>query len=181
MIKGGKVPESFIDNINKFRQKDINARWTQKNNQNYFGYKNHIGIDVKHKLIRSYKITSANVSDINCFDDLFRAKNTDKKIWADSAYFSTEKEHQLEEEGYESRIISRNKNKLSACSEKSRENTRRSKIRVRVEHVFGFITNTMRTELIRGVGILRASTKLGLTNLIYNFCRFEQLTRLGIA
>ena len=121
------------------------------------------------------------MSDIHCLDVLLSSDNPDKKIWADSAYFSAEKEQQLKEQGYESRITSRNEKHLEQQSEKTRENTRRSKTRVRVEHVFGFITNTIGVKIIRGVGIARVRAKLGLINLVYNFSRFEQLGRLGVA
>lgn len=181
IIKEGKIPKSFSENKNMLRQKDVDARWTKKNNQNYYGYKNHVAIDVKYKIIRKYQITSANISDINCFDSLLDDNNPDKKVWADCAYYSDQKEQLLKNKGYESRIISRNKKNLALWSDKARENTRRSKIRVRVEHVFGFMKNTMRAEIIRGVGIVRVSAKLKLTNLVYNLCRFEQLNRLGMA
>lgn len=45
------------------RQKDIDARWTKKRGHHYYGYKNHINVDVKHKLIRRYQVTSAEVHD----------------------------------------------------------------------------------------------------------------------
>ena len=32
-------------------------RWTKKHGQNFYGYKNHIGVDRKHKLIRRYAET----------------------------------------------------------------------------------------------------------------------------
>ena len=181
VIKEGDIPASFTENKNKLRQKDIDARWTKKNHQNYYGYKNHIGVDVKYKIIRNYVVTPANMSDIHCLDALLNSDNPDKKIWADSAYFSAEKEQQLQEKGYESRIISRNKKHLGQWTDKARENTRRSKTRVRVEHVFGFIANTIGARIIRGVGIARMTAKLGLINLVYNFSRFEQLNRLGVA
>ena len=180
VIKEGKVPESFFENKHKLRQKEVDARWTKKNHQNYYGYKNHLGVDVKHKIIRKYQVTPANISDIHCFDFLLDKSNQDKMVWADSAYYSAENEQQLEEKGYESRIISRNKKHLALWSAKARENTRRSKIRVRVEHVFGFMKNSMRAELVRCIGIMRVSARLGLINLVYNFCRFEQLNRLGV-
>ena len=180
-IKEGQLPESFSENKNKLRQKDIDARWTKKNYQNYYGYKNHIGVDVKYKMIRNYVVTPANMGDINCLDVLLDKDNLDKKIWAVSAYFSAEKEQQLQEKGYISRIISRHKKSLGQRSEKARENTRRSKIRVRVEHVFGFIANTVGARIVRGIGIARVAAKLGLINLVYNLSRFEQLSRLGVA
>jgi len=181
LIKEGKIPESFTENEHMLRQKDVDARWTKKNHQNYYGYKNHIGVDAKYKIIRKYQITSANISDIHCLDDLLNTPNPDKKVWADSAYFSAEKESQLQENGYESRIICRKKKHLFLACEKARENTRYAKIRARVEHVFGFMANTMRAKIIRGIGMARVSVKLGLMNLVYNFCRFEQLNRLGVA
>ena len=51
-IKAGKKVKSW--NKPKRRQKDIDARWTKKNGKAYFGYKNHISIDVEHKFIRYY-------------------------------------------------------------------------------------------------------------------------------
>ncbi len=50
-----------------------------------------------------------------------------------------------------------------------------------MEHVFGFIVNTMGAKIIRGIGIARVTAKLGLINLVYNLNRFEQLGRLGVA
>ena len=45
-------------------QKDIDARWTQKRGKNYFGYKNHIEVDVQLKIIRDYRITDAAVHNM---------------------------------------------------------------------------------------------------------------------
>ncbi|MFA0813840.1 transposase, partial [Microbulbifer epialgicus] len=45
------------------RQKDLDARWTKKNNERYYGYKDHVCIDNKQKLIREYEVTSAEVHD----------------------------------------------------------------------------------------------------------------------
>ena len=56
---------------NKQRQKDIQARWTKKNGKSFFGYKNHISIDAKHKLILRFEVTSADVHDSKVFDQLW--------------------------------------------------------------------------------------------------------------
>ncbi len=47
-----------------------------------------------------------------------------------------------------------------------------------VEHVFGFIENSMGGKFIRTIGIARAKVKIGFINLIYNVCRYEQLCRI---
>jgi transposase len=50
-IKQGRVPEEFKQNPHKHSQKDTDARWTKKNRQSFFGYKNHVKEDAKNKLI----------------------------------------------------------------------------------------------------------------------------------
>lgn len=49
----------------KKRQKDTDARWVKKNGKNFYGYKNHIQVDVKHKFVRDYEVTDASVHDSN--------------------------------------------------------------------------------------------------------------------
>src|SRR5678816_4043484 len=56
-IKAGKTPEGWEKQPAKNAQKDKDARWTKKNDKSFYGYKNHIGIDRKHKLIRRYTET----------------------------------------------------------------------------------------------------------------------------
>ena len=49
--------------------------------------------------------------------------------------------------------------------------------RTRVEHVFGFMEQSMRGLYIWSVGLPRATGILGLINLTYNIFRYEQLIR----
>ena len=88
-IKAGQIPEDWSEQ--KKRQKDTDARWTKKNGQNYYGYKSHIDVDVKHKLIRDYEVTPASVHDSQVFEDLLDEDNSSRDVWADSAYRSEEK------------------------------------------------------------------------------------------
>jgi IS5 family transposase len=64
-IKEGQTPESFTANPHKLAQKDVDARWTKKNNTSFFGYKNHVKEDAKSKLITKYMVTDASVHDSN--------------------------------------------------------------------------------------------------------------------
>ena len=61
--------------------------------------------------------------------------------------------------------------------EQKERNRRKSKIRCRIEHVFGFITVSMHGLTVRSIGIKRAEFNIGLTNLVYNFCRYTILKR----
>lgn len=173
-VKEGEVPQDWQENPNKLRQKDVEARWTKKNAQNYYGYKNHINVDPAYKIIRKFAVTPASQADITCLNDLLDENNPDKKIWADSAYRSEAVEAQLKENGYESRIHFKPKKGGWIKSEEKRWNYRYSKIRVRIEHVFGFITNTMKGSFVRTIGLARAHFKIGMNNLMYNFCRYKQ-------
>lgn len=121
-------------------------------------------------------MTSANVHDSQVVDDILLDENNND-IYADSAYRSQEIEESLKEKGLRSRIHRKgNRNKpLSAREELS--NKLKSKKRVRVEHIFGLIKGTMNGRLIRTIGLKRAETKIGLTNLVYNMKRFAFLSR----
>ncbi len=56
-----------------------------------------------------------------------------------------------------------------------RENRARSRIRARVEHVFGHQVKAMRQTLVRGIGLARVRTRMALANLAYNMSRLVQL------
>ncbi len=179
-IKAGKTPESFETNVYKMRQKDVDARWTKKLGEVYYGYKDHVRVDVKHKLIRDYEVTAASSADINSLLSLLREEDgNEAKLWADSAYCSEETAKTLKEKGWTNRIISKFHRVECIGSPIDRENRRRAKVRKRVEHVFGFMENSMGGKIVRTIGIVRAKAKIGLMNLGYNICRYEQLCRLG--
>ena len=60
-------------------------------------------------------------------------------------------------------------------------NQTRSKVRVRVEHVFGAQSNDMGGPLIRSIGLVRAKARIGLRNLACNMRRAVQLDHLDAA
>ncbi|GBE07808.1 transposase DDE domain protein [bacterium BMS3Abin11] len=182
-IKENDVPEDW--DSHKRRQKDTDARWTQKNGKHSYGYKNHISIDNGHKLIRDYDVTEANVHDSNVhdsnvFDELLDEGNSNKDVWADSAYRSTEQEASLKKAGYRSKVQRKGcKNKKLTNWEKQGNHTR-SKTRCRVEHVFGAQSN-LRKKAIRSIGRVRARTEIGMMNLVYNMRRFCYLERMSVS
>jgi len=90
--------------VRRRAQKDKDARWTKKNDQSFYGYKNHVGVDRKHKIIRRYAETDASVHDSQKLDEVLDKSNTSNEVWADSAYRSAEMEAKLKEQGYKSRI-----------------------------------------------------------------------------
>lgn len=175
-IKEGKTPEEWDrpENVSKIRQKDTDARWMTKNKERHFGYKDHVKVDADSKLITAYSVTDASIHDSQELIELIDEK--DQVLYADSAYSGNpiadklpkEIKNQIHEKGYRNRPLS---------EEQKAENKRKSRIRARIEHVFGYITGSLHGITVRSIGIARAKFNIGLTNLIYNLCRYEILTR----
>ncbi len=53
-----------------------------------FGYKNHLGIDRRHRLIRRWTVTDAARYDGALLPELIDRNNTASDVWADTAYRS---------------------------------------------------------------------------------------------
>jgi IS5 family transposase len=180
-IKAGETPKGWEEQPAKNAQKDKDARWTKKNDKSFYGYKNHIGIDRKHKLIRRYAETDASVHDSQKLDAVLDKSNTGSEVWADSAYRSAESEATLKAKGYKSRIHRRGARNHPLCKRQQAANTTRSRVRARVEHIFGDQHNAMGGKFVRTIGMARARTKIGLMNLVYNMRRLVVLARVAAA
>ena len=177
-IKNGQGKDLWNDNPHKKSHKDIDARWTKKNNENFYGYKNHAKVDAKSKFINTYRVTDASVHDSQALDALLNEKDKAQPLYADSAYTGEDQENvitqykmknEVHEKGYRNRPLTEVQNA---------NNKIKSKTRVRVEHVFGFMEQSMNGLYLRCVGLVRATGIIGLINLTYNLFRFEQIKRL---
>jgi len=172
-IKEGQIPEGWSEN--KKRQKDTDARWTKKNGKTYYGYKNHIEIDAKHKFVRRYAITDAAVHDSNVFEELLDQKNSCRDVWADSAYRSQDKLEKLAKQGFREHLQRKGCRNKKLTQRELQGNHTRSKIRSRVEHIFGVQSQRAGCLIVRVIGLTRAAAKIGLRNLAYNIDRFSLL------
>jgi IS5 family transposase len=85
-LQAGRTPAGWKHKPAKVRQKDRDARWTKKHGRSFFGYKNHVNADAKHKLIRHYAVADAAVHDSQELDGLLDKGNTCNDVFADSAY-----------------------------------------------------------------------------------------------
>lgn len=173
-IKAGDVPEEWNGTPRKKCQKDTDARWAKKNKEIHFGYKNHVKVDSKTKLIENFDVTDASVHDSNVFIDLLN-RDRDGYVWADSAYRSQKISDDLENMRIENMVHEKGYRNNPLNEEQKQQNTKKSKVRARVEHIFGFIANSMGADWIRTIGIERASRCVGITNFTYNLFRFSQL------
>ena len=185
-IKNEEIPEEWRKA--KASQKDTDARWTKKGNKSYYGYKDHINVDVEHKIIREYEVTAANVHDSQVFEKIVGSPDSDSaeqwakegsterpKVYADSAYSSEKIMTYLDEKGMEARICSKGSRGKALNEEEKEKNREKSRIRCRVEHVFGSMYQKARDQIMRSIGMVRAKTQIGLRNLVYNMTRYSYL------
>jgi IS5 family transposase len=171
----GTAPEEWKEKRNKLSQKDIDARWTKKNSTNYFGYKNHVKADKKTKLIEEYLVTDASVHDSQTIEELLTEKDKGQEIYADSAYTGKEQEKIYKDKNVIARMNEQQYRSKPLTEEQKANNKEKSKVRARVEHVFGFVENSMHGSFVRTIGMARAKAKIGMMNITYNIFRCVQL------
>ncbi len=176
-IKNGEIPSSWKTNENKLEQKDTDARWTKKNNVAFYGYKNHVKCEQKNKFITGYEVTDASVHDSQPMPDLLKVEDEGQPVYADSAYVGEDLNIKLvADKKVKPVIIEKGYRSNPLTEEQKASNKEKSKVRVRVEHIFGFIENSMNGSTIKTIGIKRAKSLIGLMNLTYNIFRKVQLT-----
>tara|TARA_Y100000294_G_scaffold164039_1_gene170468 strand:+ start:84 stop:1130 length:1047 start_codon:yes stop_codon:yes gene_type:complete len=179
-IKNGEGDNLWNDKPNKKKHKDIDARWTKKNGETFYGYKNHAKVDNRSKFINTYTVTDASVHDSQALDDLLDEKDKDQDLHADSAYTGEEQDKIVAKYEMKNKVHEKGYRNKPLTDEQKASNTKKSKIRARVEHVFGFMEQSMNGLVLKSVGMVRAAGIIGLINLTYNLFRYEQIKRLNI-
>jgi transposase, IS5 family len=177
-IKSGEGDDLWNDKPNKKHHKDIDAQWTQKNGENFYGYKNHAKVDTKSKFINKYAVTDASVHDSQPLDDLLTERDSGQDLNADSAYTGEKQEETIAKYNMNNQVNEKGYRNKPLTEAQKASNRIKSKTRARVEHVFGFMEQSMHGLFIRSVGIVRAMGIIGLINLTYNLFRYEQVIRL---
>ena len=156
---------SSTKNADKARDPDMHQ--TRKGQQWYFGMKLHIGVDSQSGLTHHAVVTAANVHDKHPLPDLLHGN--EQRVYGDSAYAS-QKEliHSAapKAKDFTNQRTRRNGVVNEALKAKNRN---KSKIRSRVEHVFGVVKRLWGFGKVRYRGLqknaTRAFTALALANI----------------
>ena len=141
-----------------------------------FGYKDHISIDQGRGFIRKWEVTDASRYDGYELENLIDPDNSASIVWGlrclgNTAYGSKANRKMLEQRGLKAHIHTRKPKGVPMSEQAAKANSKRSKIRAFVEHPFAHLKGPMRL-FIRTIGIDRATTKIGMANLAYNFRRY---------
>ncbi len=172
-IKEGHQPKDWSPD--KAKQKDTDADWTTKNGKSRFGYKNHIKVDKGSKLITNFEVTSSSVHDSQMIESLLEQTDSHHELYGDSAYRSEQIEQRLKERKIKSRIHKKGYRNKPLKEVDQKINTNKSKIRARVEHVFGDMHQTMGRVIVRQIGMARNVAAITMMNIAYNMRRSTYL------
>lgn len=177
-IKRGEVPDGWEQDPKRLSHKDIDARWTKKNQQTFYGYKNHANVDLESKLIVRAEVTDAAVHDSQALDSVTR--EGDAETWLDAGYVGPACEAVLAGKGIPAKVCEKGTRKHSLTAKQKRSNRAKSRKRCRVEHVFGYMTMNMKAMVKRYIGLKRNRASIIFCNLVYNIARTEQIIRLKL-
>jgi IS5 family transposase len=202
LAMGGQVIDATVvaaprqklsdDEKAKRRQKDTDARWAIKRGRckrseasemeasemkapgaeiavPIFDYKNHAGVDRCFGFIRRWCTTSAAAHDSRPFEGLLDPNNTGAKVWAGTAYRSKRNEAAMRKR----RLISQAPGQAFSAASRP---CQRGAIAggSAVEQVFAEQKHRMKL-FVRMISTARATVKIGMANLDYNFQRLAWL------
>lgn len=156
---------SSTKNADKARDPEMHQ--TRKGQQWYFGMKLHIGVDSQSGLAHSAVVTAANVHDKHPLPDLLHGN--EKRVYGDSAYAS--QKGLIRSKAAKAKDFTNQRSRRNGIiNEETRsKNRNKSRIRARVEHVFGVVKRLWGFGKVRYRGLqknaTRAFTALALANI----------------
>ena len=156
---------SSTKNADKARDPEMHQ--TRKGQQWYFCMKLHIGVDSQLGMAHSAVVTAANVHDKHPLPDLLHGNET--RIYGDSAYAS--QKALIEGKAPKARDFTNQRTRRGGIIDEAVRvrNRNKSRIRSRVEHVFGVVKRLWGFGKVRYRGLqknaTRAFTALALANI----------------
>ena len=170
-VSTGTIVDASIINApsstkNTEQKRDPDMHQTKKGNQWYFGMKAHIGVDSKTKLIHSVVATAANVADSTILPDLLHGDET--RVWGDQAYRG--QQDVIRDCAPKAKDFTNRRYRHCGVvdeREKARNRTK-SKVRAKVEHVFGVIKRVFGFAKVRYRGLEKNAHRLFVTCALAN-------------
>jgi len=139
--------------------RDPEMHQTRKGRQWYFGMKLHIGVDSQSGLAHSAVVTAANVHDKHPLPDLLHGNEA--RVYGDSAYASQQELIASKAPRAKDFTNERVRNRHGAVDEvKRKKNRNKSRVRARVEHVFGVVKRLWGFAKVRYRGLAKNTAQL---------------------
>ena len=190
VLKKGTIVDSTIitapsSTKNKEKQRDPDAKSTRKNNNYFFGYKAHVGVDKDSGIVHTVEVTSANVHDVNMTSKLLTGE--ENVVYGDSGYIGADKREDAVIKNKKGKKIqyktnrkpSQFKNKPSRSKgQLKRREREKSSVRAKVEHVFGIVKGQFGYRKTRYRGLRKQTAKLNMLFALANLLLADRPSRL---
>jgi len=151
---------------NREQQRDPEMHPTKKGQQWYFGMKGHVGVDSKTKIIHTAVVTPAHVADAVVLPDLLHGEET--RVWGDQGYVGQRD------------VIHRCASQAQDCTQRRyrykehvdeverAKNRTKSRVRSKVEHVFGVLKLKFGFVKVRYRGLAKNANRFFATCALVN-------------
>ena len=152
---------------NAGKARDPEMHQTRKGQQWYFGMKLHIGVDSKTGLAHSAVVTAANLHDKHPLPDLLHGE--EELVYGDCAYAS--QQDLIASKAPNAQDLTNQRVRKGSVTEGLERmiNRAKSRVRARVEHVFGVVKRLWGFSKVRYRGLAKNETRafvaLGLANI----------------
>jgi len=151
---------------NQQQQRDPEMHQTKKGNQWYFGRKAHVGVDSQHKIVHSAVVTPASVSDATVLPELLHGEET--RGWGDGAYQGQTEAIRGASPRARDWTQRRCRYKDRVDEAERARNRSKSRVRSRVEHVFGTLKLKFGFTKVRYRGLKKNANRLFATLALVN-------------
>jgi transposase, IS5 family len=151
---------------NQQGERDPEMHQTRKGKQWYFGMKAHVGVDGKYKIVHTAVVTPANVSDAAVLPELLHGEET--RVWGDGAYQGqTAAIHEVAPRARDcTQRRCRYKDRIDEAVRAKNRN--KSRMRSKVEHVFGTLKLKFGFTKVRYRGLKKNANRLFATFALVN-------------
>ncbi len=153
--------------------RDKDASFTKRGSKNVYGYKGHVGVDVKTNVIHSVEFTPANVHDTQKFEDLLLS--TERAVYADKGYANKKRKQQLQKQGICCGILDKGYRDTPLTPAQRKRNKKLSAIRNRVEQPFAFFKQVLQYTRCRYYDLARNRLQFFFSAIVYNIRRMLSL------
>src|SRR5271167_1846494 len=151
---------------NREAKRDPEMHQTKKGNQWYFGMKAHVGVDSKTKIIHTVVATAANVADATVLPELLHGEET--RVWGDQGYQGqTDVIHECAPQAQDC-SHRRYRYKDHVDEAERAKNRAKSRVRSKVEHVFGVLKLKFGFVKVRYRGLKKNANRLFATCALVN-------------
>lgn len=139
-----------------------------------YGFKAHTNVD-EDGFVKAVKLTAGNIHDSTQFEGLLTGN--EREAYADSAYKSAKHSKLLKRKKIKECINHRAYRNTPLTEEEIRQNRHFSRMRSRVEHVFGILKLHYGLRKARYLSVARNQARLTIISMAYNLKRALRLHR----